>query len=404
MKIFQINTTVNSGSTGKIAEEIGKLMISRGHNSYIAYGRKDRPSESQKIKVGNKFGQAFHLINTRLFDRHGLSSSFATEHLIKEIKKINPDIIHLHNLHGYYINYSILFKYLKGFEKPVVWTLHDCWAFTGHCTYFDKSNCDKWKSECNKCPQKNYYPASIWIDRSKKNYYVKRSLFTEIEKMIIIVPSLWLARHVSNSFLNKHKVYTIYNGIDLNSFPGNSDHHIILKKYGLNDKEYILGVANKWDKRKGMKDFLSLRNKISDKINIVLVGLESEHLSGLPAGVIGIRRTENVSELSALYSSAKVFINPSYIDNLPTTNIEALACGIPVITYDTGGSKETIDENTGVVVEKGNTEELLKAVEKIISEGKEKYLKVCRERAEKYFNKDIQYLEYIKRYNQLLQY
>lgn len=403
MVVLQINTTINSGSTGRIAEELGKLLISSGYKSHIAYGRSKRPSESKKIKIGNKFGQFIHLINTRLLDHHGLGSSFATKYLISKIEKIAPDIIHLHNLHGYYINYNILFKWLKSIGKPIVWTLHDCWAFTGHCAHFERVECNKWQTECNKCPLKTFYPSSIFIDRSKKNYRQKKTTFNTLKNIHIVTPSQWLANHVSISFLRNNPVYVINNGIDLKLFNILKKARAeILKKYNLPDKKILLGVANTWKRKKAFDDFIKLSYGLNENYQIVLIGLKKSVIKKLPRNITGIERTENIDELVDYYNAADVFINPTYADTIPTTNIEALACGTPVITYNTGGSSETINEGTGTGIEKGNIKEIRKAVDNIIGKGKSYYSNVCRKRAEKYFNEKERFQEYINLYESLI--
>ena len=400
MKIFQINITINSGSTGRIAEDIGKLLISQGNQSYIAFGRGERPSESNKIKIGNNFDQAINLINTRLFDRHGFGSVVATKKLVQEIEKINPDIIHLHNLHGYYINISVLFNSLEKSKKTIVWTLHDCWPFTGHCSHFDRVNCYKWQHECHHCPNKRGYPESWLFDNSRKNFHTKKELFNGLQNLVIVTPSLWLKNHVQNSFLKNYPVKVIHNGVDLTIFKPIKTNNIV-KKYGI-EKSFILGVANIWDARKGLNDFFKIRKMLPDSVDILLVGLNKRQLSNLPAGIVGIVRTENIQELAAIYSAAIVFVNPTYIDNFPTTNIEALACGTPVITYNTGGSPEAIDEKTGMVVEKGNIQKIKESIEKILVNGKENYKNACRKRAEQYFDKNKQYAKYLELYKSML--
>ena len=192
MKLIQINTIASAFSTGRIAEQIGKLMQSRDWESYLAYGRFANASSNRLIKIGNRFDQALHLLESRLFDRHGLSSKIATKRLIEKIKQIDPDVIHLHNIHGYYLNYPILFDYLSQAGKPVVWTLHDCWAFTGHCSHFATANCYRWKSGCFTCPLKGIYPRSIGLDRSRENYADKRYYFNKVKNLTIVTVSQWL--------------------------------------------------------------------------------------------------------------------------------------------------------------------------------------------------------------------
>ncbi|MGD8779533.1 MAG: glycosyltransferase [Ignavibacteria bacterium] len=400
MQLLQINSAINTGSTGRIAEEIGETIIKAGHKSYIAASNTIRPSSSQKIKIGNKKDKYLHILATRLTDKHGFYSRRSTINFTKKIDEINPDIIHLHNIHGYYLNIEILFNYFKKINKTVVWTFHDCWPFTGHCSYFDAVDCERWKIECYECPNKKGYPASWVFDNSKKNFRKKKELFTGIEKLTIITPSNWLLKHVQNSFLRQYPSKVIHNGINLNIFQ-RMDNKSILSKYNFVNKRYILGVANTWDKRKGLEDFIKLRAHLYKDIKIVLVGLNEKQIKSLPDGIIGIRRTENIDELVHLYSSAFVFINPTYVDNFPTTNIEALACGTPVITYNTGGSPEAIDENTGFVVEKGDINGTVKAIENIAGRGKEFYSNKCRERAKKYFNKNDRYREYLNLYKEL---
>src|SRR5690554_5107319 len=280
MKILQINTVVNSGSTGRIAEGIGLEVISRGHESYIAYGRNDRPSTSNLIKIGSKKDVYLHGIRTLLFDQHGLGSRQATEVLVEKLQKIKPDIIHLHNIHGYYLNYQVLFQYIKAQNIPVVWTFHDCWPFTGHCSHF--GDCNKWKIHCGNCPYSNKYPRSF-VDRSFKNYKDKKEVFLNVENLNIITPSRWLENQVKQSFLKDYMVKTINNGIDLEVF-----HPPKVK----NNKKIIIGVASTWTTAKGLQDFIKLREILKDDIKIVLIGLSDAQIKSLPYNIIGISRTE----------------------------------------------------------------------------------------------------------------
>jgi putative colanic acid biosynthesis glycosyltransferase len=401
-KLVQINSVVNTGSTGRIAEEIGQVATTLGWKSYIAYGREARESKSELIRIGNDWDLKLHGVKTRLFDEHGFGSKNATELLIDSLVQINPDLIILHNLHGYYINIDVLFRYLANQDIPVLWLLYDVWAFTGHCTYFDAVGCSKWITECQHCPQIHEYPRSLIRDNSKSNYTIKRQLFTSVKDLTLITHSKWLKELVHSSFLYKIPVFTINNGIDLEVFkPTNYEH--IVHKYNLNNNYIILGVANGWVKRKGFDDFIELRNRLKKKYAIILVGLNQRQIELLPKNIIGIERTENTEELAALYSVANVFLNPTYEDNFPTTNLEALACGTPVITYNTGGSPETIDKETGVIVDKGNIDGIVKAIGEIEIMGKAYYTAKCQERAITYFNKDDRNLDYIKLYEEILE-
>lgn len=397
-KLLIINVTLNSGSTGRIAEEIGQTAISNGYETYFAYGRVARESKCKIIKIGSGFNIKLHGIESLLFDNHGFSSRLATKKFIREIERIKPDIINIHNLHGYYINVKILFEYLSKNNIPVVWTFHDCWPFTGHCSHFMRFNCDKWKTGCFSCPNRKGYPKSIFLDNSKHNYKRKKDLFTKINQMTVISPSDWLSNFVKESFLMQKQILTINNGTDLNIFkPKNQTKKTI---FGLKNEKIIIGVASVWTKVKGLYDFIKLSKLLSDEYKIILVGLNKKQIESLPANIIGIERTESVHELSELYSIADVFVNPTYSDNFPTTNIEALACGTPVITYETGGSPEAIDEKTGILVEQGNINQLKEAIE-LVAKDKNKYTENCRERAVNLYNKQDRFNDYIKLFNSL---
>jgi len=399
MKIVQINASVNTGSTGRIAEEIGRLLIKNGHESYIAYGRGNRPSASKLIKIGNNWEQELHGLQTRLFDRHGFGSRLATEKFIKEVRRFNPDIIHLHNIHGYYLNIEVLFSYLRSVNKPVVWSLHDCWPFTGHCSYFDFVRCDKWKMQCYACPNKHGYPSSWLLDRSKNNYIRKKELFTGLRSLTFVSPSNWLARNIKESFLRDYSVQVVYHGVDIKVFKPSSS--LIKKQYGLSKKRVVLGIANVWSRNKGLDDFIRLRNRLPTEEVIVLVGLNKKQLKNLPAGVVGITRTENAEVLADFYSAADVFVNPTYADNFPLTNIEALACGTPVITYNTGGSSEAVDEETGIISEKGDIDGLCESIQSILGKGKKYYSDSCRKRASELYNAEDRYGEYLELYSKM---
>lgn len=398
MKILQINSTLNWGSTGRIAEEIGRLVIDCGGESFIAYGRYANPSQSNAIKIGNKWEIYSHVLKTRLFDKHGLASKKATNQLIKQIKEIKPDIIHLHNIHGYYLNYPILFKYLASSNIPVVWTLHDCWAFTGHCSYFSFAGCEQWKSACFNCLQKSNYPSSYFLDNSKDNYQEKMNTFTTVKNMIIVPVSNWLASLVKESFLSKYPLEVIHNGIDLNLFNHKENVNVIKPK----NKFTILGVANIWEDRKGLNDFILLRKLLPIEYHIILIGLSSSQIKKLPEGIEGLMRTNSIQELVSFYTKSDVYFNPTWEDNFPTTNLEALACGTPVITYRTGGSPEAINEHTGFVVKQGDLNATISAIEIIKKKGKEFYSKACREQAVSCFDKNARYAEYLKLYKKII--
>lgn len=400
--LLQINVSVNYGSTGRIVEEIGKIAIRRGWFSYVACGRYIRKSESHVIKIGNNVDLLYHLLISRLFDRHAFGSKIATKKLINTIKALKPDIIHLHNIHGYYVNIELLFKYLKESNIYVVWTLHDCWPFTGHCAYFDRIGCNKWTKQCKSCDQINEYPKSWILDNSYKNYLYKKEIFNSIDKLRIICVSNWLKSKLQESFLSSIKNTTIYNGIDINCFMPCNNIDEIKNKYSVKNRFILLGIASVWDNRKGLKDFIELSRYIDNNTVIILIGLKSKQLKKLPKNIIGLKKIESISELSKIYSIADLFLNLTYEDNFPSTNIESLACGTPILTYNTGGSIEAVTEETGFVVEKGDISSIQKVISIIKCRSKESYINACRTRAINFFNKDDRYNEYINLYENLI--
>jgi len=396
MKVLQINSVCGIGSTGRIATDIHNLLLDKGHTSYIAYGRGVPQNCNTVIKIGSKFDVYSHAALTRLFDKHGFGSKYATKKFIEKVVSINPDIIHLHNIHGYYLNIEVLFNYLKEANKPVVWTLHDCWSFTGHCAYFDYIGCYKWEKGCYECPQKKSYPSSIFLDNSNANFIKKKQLFTGIKNMTLVTPSKWLAGLVKKSFLGGYPIKVINNGIDLNVFkPIDSDFR---KKHNLSKKFIILGVANIWNERKGFRYFIELSRRLEADEIVIMVGLTERQKRQLPTNIIGITKTNSVEELAKIYSTADVFVNPTLEDNFPTTNIEALACGTPVITFDTGGSPEIVNKNCGFIIERGNIEELLKKIREIKNKGKFAYSSNIINCVENLYNKRNRFIEYLELY------
>lgn len=405
MRLLQINPVIRQNtSTGRIMREIGEVAIAAGWDSYIAYsGGRDGivTSSSKTIPVGNRLDVALHGLYTRLTDRHGLASRRATARFIEDIKRINPDIIHIHNIHGYFLNYPLLFRYLKECGKPVVWTVHDCWLYTGHCYYYSFAGCESWKSGCGSCPQRNAFPRSWFFDRSAKNFEDKREAFTSLGKdQLTIVPvSEWIRGEMAESFLKNCNFQVIHNGIDLDVFKPYDDLAATREKYGLTDGEtIILGVASIWSQEKGLDDFVRMAGKLHEGERIVLVGVDDKTRKELPSNIIAIRRTDNVGELARLYACATAFVNPTWQDNYPTVNLEATACGTPVVTYRTGGSVESVTPETGVVVEQGDVDGLLAAVRSIAMQGAGAYAAACRALAEERFDKKNRYQDYIELY------
>lgn len=357
MRVLMINVVCGIRSTGRICTDLATALEAQGHEVKIAYGRENVPEQFQKyaVKIGSDLDVKLHCIKARIFDGAGFGSKAATEKFIRWVKEYNPDVIHLHNIHGYYINVEVLFNYLKESGKKVIWTLHDCWSFTGHTAYCDAKNCKRWISGCYNCPLIKEYPAAL-VDRSKKNWMKKNKIFTGVSEMTIITPSEWLGTMVKSSFLKEYPVVVINNGIDTSQFyPIESDFR---EKNHLEEKYILLGVATAWDEMKGYSDYLKLAEILSDEYKIVIVGLKKTQMDKLPSNVLGIERTVNVKELAEIYTAADLFLNLSYCENYPTVNIEAMACGTPVLTYRTGGSPEIVEKYGGIIVEQGDLDKV----------------------------------------------
>lgn len=402
VRILQINTVCGYGSTGRIATDIDFEIKKNGWESKIAFARYEAPQGVETIKIGNKIDFYFHVAITRAFDKHCYGSKRATKALIKEIMDYDPDIIHLHNLHGYYLNLEILFDYLKSANKKIVWTLHDCWPMSGHCAYFDFIQCEKWKTQCFKCPQKSAYPASKLIDNSACNYETKKNIFRSIKDINIVTPSNWLKTVVEQSFLFEHKVQVIYNGVDSEIFkPTNT----VLNRLGdinLEGKFVLLGVASLWEERKGLNDFIELSKIIDEDIKIILVGLSNQQLENLPPNVIGVRRTRDIRELAQLYNRADIFVNPSSEETFGMVTVEAMACGTPVIVYNATASPELVEIGCGEVVVKNDVQGIHEAVKKIRAKGKGSYSSTCRKTVIEKYDKNKQVKKYIELYRNLI--
>ena len=340
MKILMINVVCGISSTGRICTDIATKLINAGHEVIIAYGRGTVPEKYKQysVRIGNDFDYKLHCLNARLFDKCGFGSKRATEKFIEWVISYDPDVIHIHNIHGYYINIEVLFNYLRNCGKKIIWTLHDCWAFTGHSAYCDVVECKRWIDGCYKCPIRLFYPAS-YINNCSYNWKKKKELFSGIPFLQIVTPSKWLANLTKKSFLGSYPISVINNGIDTSQFhPMISD---FKEKNNIIDKTMLLGVSAVWDKMKGYYDFLKLAERLSDDYIIVLVGINKRQKRDLPRNIIGIERTNCVSDLACIYSAADLFLNLSYCENYPTVNLEANACGTTVLTYSSGGSPES---------------------------------------------------------------
>ena len=395
--LLQINECANHGSHGRIAEKLGLKVMEHGWNSYIAYGRYFNSSKSQLIKVGCSWNVKCDALQSRLLDNHGLASKAATKKLVEKIVIIRPDLVHLHNIHGYYLNYPLLFRCLREIGVPVVWTLHDCWTLTGHCAHFELANCYKWKDGCNHCANLKAYPSSLFLDRSARNYCLKKLYFNSLGNLTIVPVSYWLENIVKDSYLKNNKICTIQNGIDLDVFKPSA------RIGNTKDKFTILGVASVWYDTKGIEEFIKLAD--DENYQIVMVGTDEKVEKRIPSNVKCIRRTSNIKELAALYSSADILLNPTYNDTFPTVNLEAMACGTPVVTYNTGGSPETLIGEGGTVVDKGNFQALKSAIEQyrnmpvqVMEKIREKCISITR----LHFNEEECYNKYWRLYESVI--
>lgn len=367
MKILMINVVCGTGSTGRICTDLAMSLKNSGHQVKIAYGRGKIPEqfEEEAVKIGTTLDTKLHGLKARIMDGAGFGSKGTTEKFVRWINEYNPDIIHLHNLHGYYINVKVLFDYLKISNKKIIWTLHDCWPFTGHCTYFDFVKCDEWRMGCKSCVQKQEYPACYGIGFCGRNYKLKKAIFSDVPNMVIVSPSKWLEELVRESFLKPYNVKVITNGIDCNVFQKRRSN--LREEYGLNNRKIILGVAAEWNKRKGLNHMISLAKRTKEQV--VVIGVSRKQKKELPDNMIGILRTSDMIELAQWYSEADVYVNPTLEDNYPTTNLESIACGTPVVTFATGGSIESASLY-GAIVPKGDDDELYKMVTAVLDEGK----------------------------------
>lgn len=401
MKVLQINTVCGIGSVGRITVDISHALRQAGEECVIAYGRRQAPKDVEAWRFGTNLDMAAHVLSTFFRGEHGFASGKQTGRLIQWIREYDPDVIHLHNIHGFYLDTEQLFWYLRQAGKPVVWTLHDCWAFTGHCAYFEFAGCEKWKSQCEHCPlSRSAYPYALFRDNSRENYRRKKRMLKEhpIPHMTLVTPSAWLAGLVKESFLQDYPVRVINNGIDLRQFHPQADFSALQRKLGLKQKYVILGVANMWEERKGYPYFIRLAKELGEEFQVILIGLDKRKRRNLPEEILGLGRTESVEELACYYAMADVYVNATLEDNFPTTNLEALACGTPVITFATGGSVESVDETCGRVVPKGDPEALKQAVLELKNNPISR--EACRNRALRY-DKYERFSEYVRLYREL---
>lgn len=396
MKILQINSSANLGSTGRIAEQIGELILKEGWQSIIAYGRTSNESKSVLYRIGNDLDVNFHLMQSYIFGNHGFASTIATKNLINYIKSQNPDIIHLHNLHGYYINLKLLFSFLSESKAKIVWTLHDCWPLTGHCSYFSDINCQKWINECNNCPKKRNYPKSILFDNSKRDFYFKKELFNTV-KINIVTVSNWLKNITKESFLKDHNIISISNGVNRNKFKIKGKNQILIERHKLSEKKILLASSTSWARQKGFDDYLKLSSLLPPSLKIVLIGLSKDNIRKLPVNILGIERTDNIDELVDWYNIADIVLNLSLQESFGLTSVEGFMCGKPTIVYNSTASPELIiDSCMGEIVNIHDIEGVKSAILKTLESNVDS--KRIREKAIDKFDSKLQYQKYIDLY------
>lgn len=368
-KLVQINTVCNA-STGRIMHDIQRAAEAAGYDTISFVGRRKPYTDVKCEKFGNGLSFWVHVILNTLFDCQGYGSYVTTKKLLRRLREEQPDIIHLHNLHGYYVNLPLLMGYLrKEFRGKLFWTFHDCWPFTGHCPHFVAAGCYRWRDGCHHCPSKREYPVSLFLDASRRNYANKKKLFGSLKNLTVITPSAWMAGWAADSFFRQCPIKVVPNGIDLDTFFHRPDERALQRHHIPRDKKILLGVAAIWDRRKGLQDFLSLSEELSEEYQIVLVGLSKRQIRRLPKKVIGIERTEDRRELAALYSAAHIFINPSREESFSLVTAEAIACGTPVIVLDGSAVQELVCPDNGIVLKKHGTADYLEAIARLEQKG-----------------------------------
>lgn len=397
MNVLQINTVGNSGSTGRIAEQIGIEAIRSGWESYIACAIRISQSRSNIIRVGSQWHRYPNVLWTRIFDSDSPLAKISTLKLIGDIKKISPDIIHLHNLHGYYLHAPTLLRFLGEYDRPVVWTLHDFWPFTGHCAYFDFCGCDRWKSACRNCPQKKAYPASWVFDRSAKNHIEKISLISKIKNLTLVPVSEWAKSIAAESKVKFKNIQTIRNGINLDAFYPSAK-----PRTGIPNN--ILFAANKWEPRKGLHFIPKIAELLGGSYTFTVIGVDDRQKKHLEKnGISALKRTANAEELRDIYSQAAVFANPTLEETLSLVNMEAIACGTPVVTFASGGTPETVpNERVGAVVNRGDIGEMAAQIRKFAALDKSETAKICRQTALDNFDAKTAFKKYIELYGSLV--
>lgn len=392
MKVLLINSVVDFGSTGKITRDLADELEKNGHQVLIAFGRNVAKDEKSTFNFSNKIELAWHLIMTRLFGRHGLHSSLATKKLIKEIKSFQPDIVHLHNLHGYYLDVPKLMKYLKTIDVKIVWTMHDMWCISGSVAYYAYNGCQEWDDGCVICNQPNEYPKSLLFKRQKRNFAWKKEMFTGFNDLTVVTVSKWLKSEFDRTFFKQYPIIPIYNGLTFKDYE-----EVIVKDDISDEKIKLLGVANKWETRKGLDDFVKLSEILDENYEITLVGLSKEQVKKLPENIVGIERTSNFEELIKLYKKSDLYVNLSVEETMGMTTVEALALGTPVVVYDQTAVPEIINKSVGKVTPAGDINKLKEAIDETVK--RKICAQLCIDFAKEHYSKEEMMKKYFEVYN-----
>ncbi len=399
MKVLQINAIYGSKSTGTIVRDIDKLLESKGYQSYVIY-QQATTEPINGYKIGNTLDYKLHALFTRLLGKQAYFSVTSTKKLLDHIDKIKPDIVHLHNLHSNYIHLNKLLDYLSIKKIKTVVTLHDCWFFTGKCFHYQVAKCNKWQGNCGNCPKIKDDVPSWFFDPTSQVISDKRKFFNRIESLTIVGVSKWISEEASKGIFKDKQIVTIYNGVDIDIFkPTQSE---IRKELKLEDKFLIIGAANKWLDPLNEDAFKYIMSNLQSYMKLIIFGCSKDQLDKLPDSVIGLGYIEGREELAKLYSTADVFVNLTWEDSLPTVNIESLACGTPVITYESGGSPEIVNKETGLVVPQGDKFKLMESILKVKKMGKDYYQDKCINRVYENFDKNSRYEEYIELYKDII--
>lgn len=401
MRVAQINSVCGQGSTGRITVELSEMLSNNGINNHIYYG-----VGTSEFKSSTKFSSdlyvKYNILKTRLFGKHSFYSKTGTKRLIKFLKNYQPDVIHLHQPHGHYINIKLLINFINEHEIPLVLTLHDCWIFTGHCVHFTVANCEKWKTGCGGCPQLKQYPKSLIFDRTAESFRDKNILLNSIKNVSFVAISDWIYSISKQSMIKNQKVFKIYNGIDTKIFlPKNVNY--LRSMYDFQSKFVVLGMANKWITNNNTSNLSRFMEKMDDDVVFVLIGVTPDQKASLPRNVFGVERISDINKLADFYSLADVFVNLSYEDSFGLVSAEALSCGTPVVAYNSTACGEIVgNDNCGKIVSLGNFDDVISAVKHIKMNGKSYYTQNCRERVLAMYDKDNTYREYLNLYNSLL--